>query len=885
MPHPLLPRPAAPAAALLLLLSAIPASPAQTATAPATARPANAANGADGADPAAAGVTLETIMADPDWIGNAPEKPYWADDGRTVYYEVKRQGSELRDLYRQRLDETAPHVVADSERGGAGAAGGEVSRDRKWKVYVRDGDVFLKNLASGAVRQLTRTPEPKKGAHFMADGKRVAFREKDTVLVYDIDSGLLSQPVDLRLAKDPGLEEPADFLKREQLKLFSAVREERDRKKEARERAETLQRSDPSRPPLPWYLGEKVKIDDVSLSPSGEWMLVVTRPKDAREGKQAVVPHWVTETGYVEPKEGRALVGTENGCGDSLILLDLRGHIRHDLDASLLPGIKDDPLKELRDAAIAQAKARAAAAAKTAKAGGGADAKPEADKEGAADAKPEKDGKDAKAGHGAGGGKDSASCGGGAATPGGPPAAPAVRPVRVVDAAWSQDGRHAAVELAATDHKDRWIATVDLDGARLVPRDRRTDPAWISWNNNVIGWLADNETLYFDSEASGWNHLYALDVRDGKIRQLTSGKFEVSSPEPSFDGRTIWYTANASHPGQYDVWRVAVATGRSEQLTHLGGLTGFWPSLDERQLLILHSSLAHHDELYVQANEPGAAARQITSTMSPAFLAHHWTIPDIVPIPSSHGAGAIYSRVYSPPAAAPGPAGHPPAVVFVDRAGYLQDAHAGWSYYFHEFMFHTFLTEHGYVVLDMDYRASAGYGRDWRTAIYRQMGHPELEDLADGVDWLVRNKGVDRGRVGVYGGSYGGFLTLMALFRTPDLFAAGAALRPVTDWSDYNDGYTGAILNTPEIDPEAYDRSSPIEFAAGLRKPLLICHGMVDDNVFFVDSARLVQRLIELEKEDFSIAPFPVESHAFHRASSWLDEYRRIWKLMSANLR
>jgi dipeptidyl aminopeptidase/acylaminoacyl peptidase len=125
----------------------------------------------------------------------------------------------------------------------------------------------------------------------------------------------------------------------------------------------------------------------------------------------------------------------------------------------------------------------------------------------------------------------------------------------------------------------------------------------------------------------------------------------------------------------------------------------------------------------------------------------------------------------------------------------------------------------------------------------------------------------------------------MALFRKPDLFAAGAALRPVTDWSAYSDDYTGAILNTPEIDPEAYERSSPIEFAAGLRKPLLICHGMVDDNVFFQDSVRLVQRLIELGKENFEIAPFPVESHAFKRPSSWLDEYRRIYKLLSANLR
>ncbi|HVR10706.1 MAG TPA: prolyl oligopeptidase family serine peptidase, partial [Thermoanaerobaculia bacterium] len=652
-------------------------------------------------------------------------------------------------------------------------------------------------------------------------------------------------------------EEPADFLKREQLRLFLALREDRDHNRAERERDEAAQRADPTRPPLAWYLGDKIKIDDVSLSPSGDWMLVVTHPKDAKDGKKAWLPRFVTDTGYVNPEEVRPLVGTGGGPGQSLILLDLRHHQRHDLDLSELPGIKDDPLKSLR--AAAQARAKAAAAADAAK----------------APAPPP----DAGAGKGSGAGPAA-----GEPPPADKLAAPAVRAVEVQDAAWTEDGRRAAVELHAVDNKDRWIATVDLDGARLVPRHRETDSAWINWDHNTIGWLADGQTLYFESEESGYNHFYLLDARDGRIRQLTSGRFEVSSPEPSADGRTLYYVANAGHPGDYDVWRVDVASGRSEQLTRLGGLTGFWPSLDERQLLIVHSSIARHNELYVQANQPGAEARRLTDTVSSAFKEQRWTIPEIVPVPSTHGAGVIYSRLYTPPPGAGGGAasGKRPAVVFIHGAGYLQDAHAGWSYYFHEFMFHTFLTRRGYVVLDMDYRASAGYGRDWRTAIYRQMGHPELEDLQDGVDWLVRHQDVDRARVGVYGGSYGGFLTLMALFRKPDLFAAGAALRPVTDWSDYNQDYTGAILNNPEIDPEAYERSSPIEYAAGLAKPLLICHGMVDDNVFFVDSVRLVQRLVELGKQDFQIAPYPVESHAFERPSSWLDEYRRIYRLLAA---
>ena len=186
--------------------------------------------------------------------------------------------------------------------------------------------------------------------------------------------------------------------------------------------------------------------------------------------------------------------------------------------------------------------------------------------------------------------------------------------------------------------------------------------------------------------------------------------------------------------------------------------------------------------------------------------------------------------------------------------------------------------------MDMDYRASKGYGRDWRTAIYRQMGTPEVEDLRDGVNWLTENANVDPARIGTYGGSYGGFLTFMSMFTAPDLFAAGAALRPVTDWAHYNAPYTSNILNTPDVDPIAFERSSPIYFAEGLEKPLLIIAPMVDDNVFFQDSVRLVQRLIELEKTDFETAIYPVEPHGFVQPSSWLDEYRRIYKLFDTNL-
>jgi dipeptidyl aminopeptidase/acylaminoacyl peptidase len=225
------------------------------------------------------------------------------------------------------------------------------------------------------------------------------------------------------------------------------------------------------------------------------------------------------------------------------------------------------------------------------------------------------------------------------------------------------------------------------------------------------------------------------------------------------------------------------------------------------------------------------------------------------------------------------------AVIFVHGAGYLHNVHSFWSTYSREYMFHHFLASRGYIVLDIDYRGSAGYGRDWRTAIYRWMGGRDLQDQVDGSRYLRRQFGVPAERVGIYGGSYGGFITLMALFTEPKEFGAGAALRSVTDWAHYNHPYTGRILNLPQDDTLSFRRSSPIFFAEGLEDPLVMLHGMVDTNVHYQDIVRLTQRLIELGKTNWELASYPVEGHGFQRPDSWTDEYRRIFELFERTIR
>ena len=450
--------------------------------------------------------------------------------------------------------------------------------------------------------------------------------------------------------------------------------------------------------------------------------------------------------------------------------------------------------------------------------------------------------------------------------------------------AFSATGQHALVRITSANYEDAWLAVVDLPS--LAQRDvaHLHDDAWLDGPlGSTAGWVPGTETIYYGSEATGYAHLYMVAASGGAPRALTSGKWEVQQVDlaPDGSGRTLYLHSNEGDFGQVHFYALDVASGRRTQLTNAEGRQDVVVSPDGRTLAVLHSTANHPPELYLQSARAGPAPVKITESATPEFLSYDWIKPEIVMIPAADGI-QVPARLYRPRGAPANGGGA--AVIFVHGAGYLQNVHKWWSSYYREYMFHHLLASRGYTVLDLDYRGSAGLGRDWRTAIYRHMGGLDLDDQVAGARWLVATMHVDSSRIGIYGGSYGGFITLMALFTKPGVFAAGAALRPVTDWAHYNHPYTARILNEPQSDSVAYERSSPIYFAQGLVGRLLICHGMVDDNVHFQDTARLIQRLIELGKQNWEVAVYPVEAHGFRRNDSWTDEYRRILKLFEETI-
>ena len=758
---------------------------------------------------------LRQIMADPAWIGNPVEQAWWQLDGESVVYRIRRADTALQDLRRIDLPDGSDRVIDFADQAELSGANPVFHPRSGQALFVRDGNLFVDAMDGSPARQLTRSPETDQQAGFSADGRHVHYRRGNQWWRQDIASGLAWPVADLRFEADPDAE-PEDSLTRHQLRLFSSLREDRERTQAQRSEARQAASEDPTRSAAPWFLGADVVPLNSSLSPDGRWLLLAVRLARHDAGRRGQMPNYVTVDGYIDIEDVRTLVGRNLPASQSLWLLDLVERERHEIDLSGLPGIQDDPLAELKAAqeltTLAEGENRA---------------------------------------------------------------------VSIIGMHWHPESARAAVMIRANDNKDRWIATLDPQSPELNPRHRLNDPAWINWAYNDFGWLGRSNTLWLLSEQSGFAHFYTVNAEAGAERARTSGRFEVMDPVISADGRQVWLLSNRSHPTKYDLYRLDLDGDVLVRLTEHRGIEDF-AVLPGHERILVRFSEAYLPPQVGLVPAAGGAIERLTDTRSERFLVAEWQEPEIVGIDSSHGAGPIWSKFY--PARTAAPEGGHPAVLFVHGAGYLQNVHRRYPQYFREQMFHNLLTERGYHVLDMDFRASRGYGRDWRTAIYRQMGTPELQDLIDGVNWLVEHHGANPARIGLYGGSYGGFMTFMALFNAPDAFAAGAALRPVTDWAHYNHPYTSNILNTPEVDPEAYARSSPIEFAESLRGHLLMTHGMLDDNVFYQDVVRLAQRLIDLEKENWELASYPLERHGFQRPSSWLDQYRRILKLFETTI-
>jgi len=771
-------------------------------------------------------LTIDNIMRGPNLVGYEPMEVRWMPDGTKVFFAWKQHGDPLEkdfDTYVVNRDGSGLRKLSDEEKKDAPPPNGERTRDKRRIVYAEEGDIFLWD---GKRHAITQTTDSESSPHFTFDEKHVTFVRNNNVFAVDLATGETKQLTNVAGPDDKGPNvtlwddkkgtESQEFVKKEERELLDVVA----RRAKKREEEEAKQKRE--HPLKPFKLSKGQRIADGRLTPDGKYVVVVVT-NEPEKAKRTIVANYVTESAYVETIPGREKVGDLQTSSRVAVLSETNGEVKW-FEHGMTVTPPATPPQPVVSGAPQERRGRASGE-KTEKSEGTQ--------------------------------RESAK-------------APE-REVALRMPLWSEDGKHAIVVVRSSANKDMWIMAFDP----AAPKGRTIvalhDDAWIRWAERALepGW-ADDETIFYTSEASGFMHLYAVPFAGGTPKQLTSGEFEVDSVELSHDKQWFYLITSEGSPFERHLWRMPAAGGVRMKLTATPGEHEAAVSPDGGAIADVYSYTNKPPELYIDA-------KRITTSPAPDFASYPWLDVPIVRIPARDKA-QLPARIYEP--ATPNGA----AVIFVHGAGYLQNVTRGWSSYFREYMFHHLLRERGFTVLDVDYRASRGYGRAWRTAIYRHMGGIDLDDQVDAARWLASEKHIDPKRIGVYGGSYGGFITLMAMFTQPGVFAAGAALRPVTDWAHYNHPYTSDILNLPQNDAEAYRKSSPIYFANGLKGRLLICHGMVDTNVHFEDSVRLAQKLIELRKTNWELAMFPVENHGFVEPTSWADEYKRIYKLFEETL-
>ncbi len=452
---------------------------------------------------------------------------------------------------------------------------------------------------------------------------------------------------------------------------------------------------------------------------------------------------------------------------------------------------------------------------------------------------------------------------------------------------WSPDSRHLLMERTSDDFKERDLMLVSVDSGETRGLETEREERYLPLARAWARFAGSAEAIVFASERDGWNHLYRLDIGRGAAQQLTSGSFEIRDAVFGQDG-FVYFTSTEHGPAEPQVYRVPAAGGSRQRLTSGRGVRVTpLPAPGGRRVLYLESHPSALPEVVVAPLEAGGARVTVSHSGLTNAVRASWQVPELVTY-RGHDGLEVSAQLFLPPTL--DRERLYPAIVHTHQAASYQDVFYGpgpqkdnlaW------YAWHQRLARLGYVVLNVDYRGSTGYGRDYRVANYRDLGGGDRLDAVSGVEYLRTLGFVDPGRVGIYGMSYGGHLTLSALARSPGVFKAGINIAGVADMRMvYETAGRSAVLarlSTPESAPEVYRGSSAIDAIDGLRSPVMILHGTDDPNVSILQSLGLVDELLARGRQ-FEFEMYPGELHFFTRARTWVDAFGKMERFFARHL-
>jgi dipeptidyl-peptidase-4 len=406
---------------------------------------------------------------------------------------------------------------------------------------------------------------------------------------------------------------------------------------------------------------------------------------------------------------------------------------------------------------------------------------------------------------------------------------------------WTPDGR-LLVQLQSRDQKRLVLRSYDPETLRAKKLIEEESRSWVNLHDDLRA--LETGQLLWSSERTGFKHLYLY--REERLeRPLTSGEWAVDSVLAATDTH-VFFTAGKEGPLERHVYRVPLAGGDAERLTHLPGMHD--------------AAFARDGSAWVDIHESRAKPPQVAlgSTVIHARAAADLPAPELFSFKSRDGA-TLQAALYRPEQGAGFLLSRPaPLIVSVYGGPHVQMVQDSWALTVD--LRAQYLASRGFAVLKVDNRGSARRGLAFESAIHRRMGAVEVNDQVDGVRDVVGRGLADPGRVGVYGWSYGGYMTLLCLALAPEVFKVGVSGAPVTEWEGYDTHYTERYMETPQANPGGYRESSVLTHAAAIVGKVMIVHGMIDENVHFRHTARLVDALVKANRPHDLLA-FPDERH------------------------
>ncbi|MGA2190986.1 MAG: S9 family peptidase [Steroidobacteraceae bacterium] len=453
---------------------------------------------------------------------------------------------------------------------------------------------------------------------------------------------------------------------------------------------------------------------------------------------------------------------------------------------------------------------------------------------------------------------------------------------------WLPDGKTVAIQRESRDQRrlDLLFADVKTGKSRVVLTE--TGDTWIDLNDELT-FLQHAPEFVWASARDGFNHLYLYGLDGRLLRRLTAGEWSVNDFRgraiKSIDEtrRTIYFTATADGPLERQLYSTSLDTADPRTIQRISqdaGLHDIAMSPDARFYVDAFNSIVQPPQVSLRRADGTLMSYLLENRLDDQhpdapYLADN-SLPEFGTLTAADGQ-LLHYQLFKPRHF--DPQKRYPAIVEVYGGPGVQRVANHWN----GSSFTQILTRAGYVVYQLDNRGTAFRGTAFQAPIHGRLGVVEVADQVQGARWLASQPYVDPSRVGVWGWSYGGYMTLMLMFKAPDVFRAGAAGAPVTDWTLYDTHYTERYLDKPQDNAAGYEASSVLPYAKDLRGKLLVMHGMADDNVLFLNSTKLFRRLQDLGKP-FDVMVYPGAKHGLTRQHDGRHAYATILHFFKENL-